>query len=316
MNILITGGCGYIGSKLVDYLSDSDSITIVDNLRYNQGAHIYNLLTRKNVTFINKDVGQILYPSFLEKFDTIVHLAAIVGAPACDKNEEEAININLSTTTKLVDILNQLKHKPRLIFPNTNSGYGKVPEGICTEETPLNAISLYGKTKDLAEQYIVQNYNNYIIFRLATVFGYSLRPRLDLLVNNFIYLAYFDKEIKLFEGNFRRNYISINDVVRAIEWAFFTKPNEVYNLGNNKCNCTKLELAEFMQSSIGCKITEINEKDPDQRDYEVSNEKIMKEGFIPRFDFLSATSELLNFYSCLPKDIESRNKIITPFKNI
>ena len=320
MNILITGGAGYIGSALAKSLNLSryHYITIIDSLRYNQGAMLYDIFNNPNshIKFIHDEIDTYLNEKYLENFDAVIHLAAIVGAPACEKCPIEATSVNLIYTEKLVKALNKTNNHPRLIFPNTNSGYGKVPNGVCTEETPLNAISLYGKTKDMAEQYIVQNYDDYIVFRLATVFGISPRPRLDLLVNTLSYSAYFEKKIDLFEGNFRRNYIALKDVVRAIKWALDFSQSEVYNLGNDKCNCTKMQLATLIQKIIPCEIKTIHKQDPDQRDYEVSNKKIMQAGFIPTVGLESTIKQLVDFFQYLPKDKIIREQVITPFKNI
>ncbi len=270
MSILITGGAGYIGSKLAHKLSKSHKVVIVDNLMYDQWYMVYHAL--KDCEFINMNV-QDMTPAFISSFKTIIPLAALVGATLCDQQPLIAKLINFENIKYICDCATPEQF---IIFMNTNSGYGCVPNGICTEETPLNSISLYGKTKDEAEQCVMKHTQS-TAFRLATIFGVSYRPRLDLLVNTMTYEAVVKKKIKVFDGNFNRNYIHIDDVVLAIEHAInFPTPfiGEVFNVGNDSINETKFGLAQIIQKIYPCEIEIIHKTDPDQRNYIVSSEKL------------------------------------------
>ena len=291
MNILITGGAGYIGSLLCQRLSEDHHVTTVDNLRYNQWHLVYEAL--QDCSFIKNDVRK-LSPEFIQRFDIIIPLAAIVGAPACEKEPEEATSINLGNIEYMCEYAND---DQLIILPNTNSGYGRVLDKICTEETPLNSISLYGQLKDRGEQAIMQRKNS-IAFRLATVFGLSSRSRLDLLVNTLTRDAVRNKKISLFDGDFHRNYIHVYDVVRAFEFAIDNKDGmvgEVYNVGNDEINMTKMELAKKVQEICPCDLEVIKMTDPDQRDYVVSSKKMYEAGFKPLSSLEYGIREVKNY---------------------
>ncbi len=280
MKILVTGGLGYIGSVLVPKLINAGhKVTIVDINTYSQIVPI------GAQTYLKMPVSEYLrYGNNLVGFDAVYHLAALVGAPLCEKKKIEAIDTNLVDTVSLVNALNDQASlypdevKPVLIYPNTNSGYGSTGEAVCTEETPLNSISLYGMTKDLSERYIREAYDNFTIFRLATVFGLSPRMRYDLLVNNMLYESYFNDVITLFDGNYRRNFVHIEDVAYCMLDILNNAAykNEVFNLGNDNLNMTKLELALEIANITGAKIKKDLRTDPDKRDYNVSSKKLLK----------------------------------------
>jgi nucleoside-diphosphate-sugar epimerase len=194
-----------------------------------------------------------------------------------------------------------LREDQLVIFPNTNSGYGKAKDTVCTEETPLNPISLYGQLKDEAE-YVVRKHPNHVVFRLATVFGYSPRHRLDLLVNTLVYEAVTKGIVEIFDDSFMRNYIHIDDICSAFEYAI-TNPelrNNVYNLGNDSLNMSKGDLLEVIAKYIMFEAKKINKTDPDQRDYVVSSEKLYKTGWKPQKSLKDGIIELIRFYSVLP----------------
>jgi len=234
----------------------------------------------------------------LKKVDYIIPLAALVGAPLCGQDKTGAITTNRDA----VNLLSRFSSKQqRIIVPTTNSGYGIGQKGVfCTEETPINPITLYGKTKMEAEK-IVLDRGNSISFRLATVFGMSPRMRIDLLVNDFTYRAVKDRFIVIFEGHFKRNYIHIRDVANAFVHAienFDRMKNNVYNVGLSDANLSKLELCEkikdqvpdfvYIEASVG--------EDPDKRDYIVSNEKIEKTGYKPVYSIEMGIKELIKGY--------------------
>jgi nucleoside-diphosphate-sugar epimerase len=298
-NILITGGAGYIGSVLTNFLiKENFNITVVDRLIYKQKS-IRDLIIKKKIQFNNIDVrNKTEMKKLISKNDIIIPLAALVGAPICKKYPKEAVSINRDSVKFLIDCCSK---EQKIIFPVTNSGYGIGKKNyICNEKSSLKPISLYGKTKVEAEK-IVLSKNNVICFRLATVFGASPRMRTDLLVNNFTYIAFKKKYLKLYEPHFRRNYIHIKDVVDAIFFAiknFEILKNETYNLGLSEANLTKEDLCKEIQKIIRDFVYEIgfDQKDPDKRDYFVSNAKIEKKGFKALRSLSFGIKELVNLY--------------------
>ena len=221
-----------------------------------------------------------------------------MGAPLCEKRKKDAIEINLNAVKNLVSMLSK---KQKIIFTNSNSGYGiGSKQKFCDENSPLNPISLYGRTKVDAEK-IVMKFKNAISFRLATVFGYSYRMRTDLLLNNLVLLSMRDKKLDIFESNFRRNFIHVSDVCDGIIYAIYNfnkLKSNVYNLGMSKANITKFEMVKKIKKHIGkLKIKKIhNIKDPDKRDYFVSNKKIEKKGFKAKIDIDKGIEELIEVY--------------------
>ena len=295
--ILITGGAGYIGSMLVTKLIEKGyRVTVIDSLQFSKNS-LNHLFAHKNFKFIYGDVrNKNLIKKNIKKHNIIIPLAALVGAPLCEKYKKEAKEVNFGSIKYMLKIVSK---KQKIIFPTTNSGYGiGQKEKYCDENSPLNPISFYGKTKAETEK-IVLEFENSICFRLATVFGHSYRMRTDLLVNNFVYNALKFKKLKLYEPHFRRNYIHIIDVVRAFIFAIknFNKlKSNTYNLGLSSANLTKLMLAKKIKKQFKeVKISIIrNRKDPDQRDYFVSNKKIEKKGFKPIISLEEGIAELLN----------------------
>jgi len=305
MKILITGAAGYIGSILTPELLRQDhEVIAVDNFMYGQSS-LLDCVNDKKLTVVRADTrDEKIISQYIKDIDFIIPLAAIVGAPACDKDPESARAINLEAI-KMILKLRQPNQK--IIFPNTNSGYGIGQKDIsCDEKTPLNPISLYGKLKVEAEKTILEA-GNAIIFRLATVFGISPRMRLDLLVNDFVYRAINDRFIVLFEAHFKRNYIHIRDVAKAFIHAidnFENMKNEPYNVGLSDANLSKWELCEeikkqlpnfyFVEAKIG--------EDIDKRDYVVSNEKIEKTGFKPQVSLEQGIAELIKGYNIIKRN--------------
>ncbi len=310
MKILITGGAGYIGSRLIEFLFAKDKefeITVLDNLQYT-GSSIIQFCSNKNFSFIRGDVSDPkIIKNLLLSHDVIIPLAAIVGAPACDLNPSSAKSTNLDAIKLLVE---NISSSQKLIYPTTNSGYGIGDlDGYCTEETPLNPISLYGTTKSDAEK-IVLDSGKGVCFRLATVFGTSPRMRWDLLVNDFCLKAYQDNCLVLFEENFRRNFIHIKDVCNAF---FFSLQNytemvgETFNLGLSSANLTKRQLAEKIKEHLNNLVIISSEIgiDPDKRDYLVSNEKLENIGWKPEVSIDDGIEELISAARLVPKKIGS-----------
>ena len=305
-NILITGGAGYIGSFLsTELIKKGHFVTVIDKLVFGKKA-IKHLINNKNFKLYKKDVSNLNFlKKIINQFDYIIPLAALVGAPLCKKKPKEALQTNLDSIKKMVKIINK---DQRIIFLTTNSGYGIGKKGkFCTEKTPLNPISLYGRTKVKAEN-IVMKHKNSVSFRLATVFGVSYRMRTDLLVNNFVLTALKKRKLNLYESHFRRNYIGISDVVSAIIFTinnFQRMRTNIYNLGLSSANLTKLDLAKSIKRVIkDLKINLVtNFEDPDKRDYFVSNNKIEKAGFIPKQSLKIGIKDLLIFYKKNKKKI-------------
>ena len=294
--ILITGGAGYIGSVLTKTLLDKNhQVTVLDNLFFDQ-ATLLDVCKYDNFKLLIGDVrDQLLMKKILGKFDIIIPLAAIVGAPLSEKLPKETKEINEDAVKFMCK---HLSKNQIVIMPVTNSGYGAgKPEKIYTESSPLNPISDYGKTKVNAEKVVCET-ENFICFRLATVFGMSPRMRLDLLVNNFVYLAINEKKLSIFEGHFKRNYIHIQDVVEVFSFAienFDDLKNNIYNFGLEDANLSKLELAEKIKNYLPeLQILEDTTKqDPDKRNYIVSNKKILNTGFKMKWNLDNGIKELI-----------------------
>jgi len=246
----------------------------------------------------------------IKKNDYIIPLAALVGAPLCEKFKKDAITTNLDT---IKNLCKQVTKKNKVIYLTTNSGYGIGEKNkYCDENSPLNPISLYGRTKCDGEDLVRAKVKNYVCFRLATVFGHSYRMRSDLLVNNFVYTAIKKKQLTLFEPHFRRNFIHVRDVVNAIVFTIknFNKlKNNVYNLGLSTANISKIMLAKKIQKQYKkLKIKIItNRKDPDKRDYFVSNKKIEKKGFKAQISLDDGISELIQIFT------NDKNKVINNY---
>ena len=298
-NILITGGAGYIGSMLsTELVKIGHQVTVLDNLTYTKNS-LSHLKKKKNFQLI---VGSVLNKSLIKRLikeqNFIIPLAGLVGAPLCDKFPKLARSVNLNSVTFMRKCL---KKNQKVIFATTNSGYGIGKKNkFCTERSKLSPISLYGRTKVQAEIEIMK-FKNSISFRLATVFGKSFRMRTDLLVNNFVWEAMKTKKLTLFEPHFRRNYIHVKDIVKVFVYAidnFDRMKSNVYNVGLSSANLTKLSLAKKIKKQIkGLKINiNDNQKDPDRRDYFVSNKKIEKKGFKAKFTIENGISELLRTY--------------------
>ena len=298
-NILVTGGAGYLGAILVpELLRLGHKVTVLDNFMFGQNS-LLDCCVNPNFNVVRGDArDEGLLGRHIGKADYIIPLAALVGAPLCDRDKPGTVSTNRDALASIAKVASKTQ---RVIMPTTNSGYGIGQKGIfCTEETPLNPVSLYGKTKVEAER-IVLDRGNSISLRLATVFGMSPRMRMDLLVNDFAYRAVKDRFLVVFEGHFKRNYIHIRDVARAFIHAienFDAMKNQAYNVGLSDANLSKLELCAkikehvrdfvYLEAPVG--------EDPDKRDYVVSNEKIEKTGFKTTHSLDTGIKELIKGY--------------------
>lgn len=303
--ILITGGAGYLGSVMVGRLLEHGyRVTVLDNLLYNQTS-LLGYCTQPNFEFVLGDArDERILTDLVKKHDAIIPLAAIVGMKACDRDPLMARSVNFDA----IALLNRLRSSSQpVISPCTNSGYGtKSGDVFCTEETPLEPISLYGVTKVNAERELL-NTGNAISIRLATVFGPSPRLRLDLLVNDFTYRAVKDGFLVIYEKDFKRNYVHIEDVAECFQYClehFDTMKDEAYNFGLNEANLSKGELAAKIKEyvpSLYIHFAEVG-SDPDKRNYIVSNDKIKGRGVVARHSLDEGIQQLLKTYRLLPRD--------------
>ena len=302
MKIAITGGAGYIGSVLVpELLHLGHEVRVLDNFYFGQTA-LLDCCADKSFSIIRGDArDRDTLAKFIDGADLIIPLAALVGFPLCDYDKVAAKTTNLDAILLLLELR---KPEQKIIFPCTNSGYGTSDGSIyCTEDTPLNPISLYGTTKAEAEKAILEAGNS-LTFRFATVFGASPRMRLDLLVNDFVYRAVNDRTMIIFEGHFKRNFIHIRDVVGAYIHAinnFETMKGKAYNCGLSDANLSKIELCEKIKEHLPHFTffeSEIN-SDPDKRNYIVSNERLESTGWRPQYSLDDGIEELIRTYSII-----------------
>jgi nucleoside-diphosphate-sugar epimerase len=308
MKILMTGGAGYLGSVLAPtLLSKGHDVTVVDNFMFRQNS-LMDCCQYENFSIVRGDCrDETVVKPLVAKADVVIPLAALVGAPLCDRDKVAA----QTTNTGAVEMICRLLSKnQRVLFPTTNSGYGIGEQGkFCTEDTPLRPISLYGTTKVQAEKAILER-DNSISFRLATVFGLSSRMRLDLLVNDFVYRAITDRAVVIFEGHFKRNYIHIRDVARVFIHGlehFDSMKGKPYNVGLDDANLSKIQLCKeikkqlpqftYVEAPIG--------EDPDKRDYIVSNARLASTGFTPEWSMNRGISELIKGLTIIRNSIYS-----------
>lgn len=300
--VLVTGGLGYLGSIVCEHLLDAGfTVTALDNLMYAAGHQgLSHLCSSAAFDFIKADVrDEVAMRSAIKHADVVIHLAAIVGAPACDRDPILARSVNLDA----VLLLDRLRSPRQLVlYPNTNSGYGTTSgETMCTEDSPIQPISLYGRTKVEAEKALLQR-GNAISLRLATVFGMSPRMRLDLLVNHFVHAALKEGYLVIFEKDFKRNFVHLRDaadcMLHGITHADRMK-GKAFNVGLDAANISKAQLAlkikEYLPNfyihfaAIG--------QDPDKRNYVVSNQRLREAGFEAKRSLDDGIRELIKGYA-------------------
>jgi nucleoside-diphosphate-sugar epimerase len=300
--ILVTGGAGYIGAVLVPALLDNDyEVTVVDNFMYGENS-LASVCAHPKFDVVRADVRvmDIMAP-LLRKADIVIPLAALVGAPICDRDPVTATTVNRDA---VIELAKRASNDQAFFVPVTNSGYGIGDPGkISTEESPLRPVSRYGRDKVDLERVLMERKNT-ISYRLATVFGMSPRMRIDLLVNDFTYRAVTDRCIVLFESHMKRNYIHVRDVTRAFLHglgSFGGMRGQVYNVGLSDANLSKMELAQRIKLQAP-QLTILDApiaSDVDKRDYIVSNEKIEATGYKPIYSLDAGIGELIKGYRML-----------------
>lgn len=301
-NILVTGGAGYLGSTMVpDLLMLGHKVTVLDNFLYKQ-ASLNHVCHHQDFSVVKGDIRiESVMAPLIKRADIVIPLAALVGAPICSQDPVGATTVNHDA---IVLMLKLLSKQQMVLMPTTNSAYGTGDQNnFCTEDSPLNPISLYAKEKVGIEKDLMQR-ENAISFRLATVFGMSPRMRIDLLVNDFTYRAVYDRFVVLFESSFKRNYVHVRDVSRVFQHAiqhFDKMKGQIYNVGLSDANVSKRELCEHIQKQVSdfVFLDAPVGKDPDQRNYIVSNAKIEATGFKPMYSLDAGISDLIKGYTMI-----------------
>lgn len=299
MKVLVTGGAGYVGSSLVpQLLQNGCQVRVFDNLSFG-GDQLLPFFRSPNFEFMKGDIRDTRdVAAAVDGQDVIIHLAAIVGYPACRSDPQRAEEVNVMGTR---NIAKAVSRSQTVLFGSTGSNYGAV-EDICTEETPLHPLSLYGQTKTLAES-ILLNECSTVAFRFATAFGLSPRLRLDLLVNDFTYRALSQQYLVVYEAHFMRTFIHVHDMGRAFGFAIDNTDRmlgQVYNVGSDKMNYSKRQVCEMIQQQVECYVhyAEVG-ADADKRDYVVSYDKLSRLGYDTSISLGQGIGELVNGFAVL-----------------
>ena len=310
MKILLTGGAGYVGTALIPQLLQKNyKVHVLDNLTFG-GDPLLSFFRNKNFTFQKGDIRSMSdVKKAIKDIDVIIHLAAIVGFPACRKEPQLAKEVNIGGTKNIVKAASKNQH---IFFASTGSNYGAVLDEACTEETPLNPLSLYGQTKTIAEKYITNNHSNSTIFRFATAFGLSPRLRLDLMINDFVYRALTQQYLVIYEKNFMRTFIHVHDMGRSFLFGIDNNKKmhgQAYNVGSEKMNFSKEEICNLVSKFTKCYVhyADVGE-DADKRNYVVSYDKIRKLGYQTTVGIEEGINELVRALPTI--------KAQTPYGNI
>lgn len=309
-SIFITGGAGYVGTTLIPMLLDKGyNVTVYDSLYFNNGDVLIPHISNPNFTFILGDVrDKEKLALSIKNQDVVIHLAAYVGYPLCQKlGSTEAQSVNVEGTENVIASMIPNQY---LIYGSTGSNYGAV-EHVCTEESPLNPLSIYGVTKTEAEVLVMARKNS-TAFRFATAFGTSPRMRLDLLVNDMTNKCATDGYTVIYESHFMRTFIHVKDMCNSFIMAIETQDkmvNEVYNVGSDIMNHSKREVCEMIDEAIDkayIVYADIGE-DADRRNYTVSYDKIKKLGFNTTITVKEGIDELIKTIPLLNNVSRYRN---------
>lgn len=294
MKIVVTGGAGFIGAVLVPRLLDAGHrVHVVDNLMFG-GDAMLPLFINPRFSFAEADVtDRDAIARELEGADVVIHLAALVGYPLCKKLPHRAEVVNVQGARNVLDLAPK---GCRMVYASTGSNYGEV-EGICTEDTPLNPLSLYGRTKTRAEQMFLEH-DNSVSLRFATAFGISPRLRLDLMINDFTWQAIHQRYLVVYEKHFRRTFIHVIDIARAIIHVMdpgVCSGHKVFNVGHNSLNYTKEDIVNLIKERVDFLVhyAEFG-TDADKRDYEVDYSRISQTGFKTIIDINTGLTEMVS----------------------
>ena len=299
MRILVTGGAGYVGSILVPYLlARGYKVRVLDNLVYGI-AGLFSCFNDPNFEFVDGDVNDWdTYGKAIIDIDAVIHLAAVVGYPACKKNEDIATLVNVGGSIVVAEGTNS---KVPIVFASTGSVYGEIGE-VCSEDTLINPLTIYGKTKGRAEK-AFKNRGNCVIYRFATAYGVSPRMRLDLMLNDFCYKAVNEKNLIVYERHSRRTFIHVVDMANAFLFAIehhHVMRDQVYNVGSENMNLTKQQIAEEIKSKVKYYLHYADyEKDADKRDYAVNYDKIASLGFKPAVSLSFGVDQLIQLFKVM-----------------
>ncbi len=307
--IFVTGGAGYIGTTLVpELLKAGYEVCIYDNLMYNNGNNLIPFFLYPNFNFVKGDIlDKQKLESVINNYDIVIHLAAIVGYAACRKDEKYAWDVNHTGT---VNVIESLKNGQPIFFGSTGSNYGAITEGVCTEDLPLNPLSIYGKSKTAAEEEIIK-YKKFVAYRFATAFGVSPRLRLDLLVNELSYLACTQKYLVIYESHFMRTFIHVKDIAKSFLFGIENLDKmigNVYNVGSNTMNYSKKDIVNLIKDKVNVDVHFSDfDGDADKRNYIVSYEKINSLGFDTTVTVEQGIDELIKVFDLI--------KITNDYKN-
>ncbi len=291
--VVVTGGAGYVGSVLVRLLlARGYRVHVVDSLRFGGDALLANFI-HPRFSFREGDVlDHAPLKRDLADADAVVHLAALVGYPACKKWPDEARKVNVDGMKSMLDAL---PASARLVNFSTGSNYGEV-QGVCDEDTPLNPLSIYGETKTTAER-MAMSRGNTVALRFATAFGLSPRLRLDLMINDFTYQALVNRYLLVYERHFRRTFIHVHDMARVVPHLIENwdrAKDRVLNVGHETMNFTKEDITGLLRKKLDFHLyfADVG-SDEDKRDYEVSYRRIRDLGFEVEVDIDRGLDELI-----------------------
>jgi nucleoside-diphosphate-sugar epimerase len=295
--IAITGGAGYIGCKLSDYfLKKGYVVDCIDWLKWGVEP-VLNIIEHDNFNLHVIDICSSDVEPILKRADAVIHLAGIVGFPSCNADPISAYKVNVEGTKRVIDAS---VGKP-FVYASSGSVYGALGV-ICNEAAVPDPISSYSIYKLEGEQMLDENA---VILRPATAFGVSNRLRTDLLINDFVRKACMGEHMVLFEGHFKRTFISIHDLVRAFAWGiekYDQMKGQVWNVGDEQLNYTKLDICNIIQQHIPNWTFEGNttlSHDLDGRNYFVDYSKIRNLGFTADESLVKGIQNLVKVYRAI-----------------